>query len=90
MAENENTSELPAVVDTPVAEPAAPPKKRLPPGQRPYKRLDLPSPEQIMQEDMMNNCGVRTVLSGAMGSVLGVVFGIFMGTMDSSVSMANF
>ena len=33
----------------------------------------------------MNNCAVRTVLSGGMGMVLGVVFGIFMGTMDGAV-----
>jgi hypothetical protein len=33
----------------------------------------------------MNNCAVRTALSGVMGSGLGVLFGVFMGTMDSSV-----
>lgn len=60
-------------------------KEKLPPGWRKYNKVELPTPEQIAQEDFMNNCAVRTVLSGAMGSVLGVVFGIFMGTMDSSV-----
>ncbi len=59
-------------------------KKKIP---KSYKRLDLPSPEQIVQEDFMNNCALRTVLSGAMGSVLGVAFGLFMGTMDSAVSV---
>lgn len=61
-------------------------QKLLPPGLRTYKRVELPTAEQIMQEDFMNNCAVRTVLSGVMGSALGVVFGVFMGTMDSSVS----
>lgn len=31
----------------------------------------------------MNNCVVRTVLSAVMGSGMGVMFGIFMGTMDT-------
>jgi len=47
-----------------------------------YAQLQMPSPEQMAQEETMNNCGVRTVLSGVMGAGLGVVFGIFMGTMD--------
>lgn len=69
-------------------EPPAVKAKPLPPGMRTYKRVELPSPEAIMQEDFMNNCAVRTVLSGAMGSVLGVMFGLFMGTMDGAVSRA--
>jgi hypothetical protein len=35
------------------------------------------------QEDFMNNCVVRTVLSAVLGSGMGVMFGIFMGTMDT-------
>lgn len=31
----------------------------------------------------MNNCGVRTVLSTVLGAGMGVMFGIFMGTMDT-------
>jgi import inner membrane translocase subunit TIM22 len=70
-----------------VASDAAPKtaEKPLPPGKRKYKRVDLPTAEAIAQEDVMNNCAVRTILSGAMGSVLGVAFGVFMGTMDTSV-----
>lgn len=33
----------------------------------------------------MNNCATRTALSGVMGLGLGVLFGIFMGTMDGAV-----
>ena len=66
-------------------EPTFRPEKPKKPGQKTYRRLEVPTAEMMAQEDMMNNCAVRTVLSGAMGSVLGVVFGIFMGTMDSSV-----
>ena len=36
----------------------------------------------------MNNCAVRTVLSGVLGAGLGVAFGIFMGTMDTAVRLA--
>ena len=65
--------------------PPPPPRPSWPPPRRPkktYPQLQLPSPEQMAQEEAMNNCGVRTVLSGVMGAGLGVVFGIFMGTMD--------
>jgi import inner membrane translocase subunit TIM22 len=51
-----------------------------------YSRLQPITPEQIAQEDLMNNCAVKTIVSGVMGSVLGVAFGVFMGAMDSAVS----
>lgn len=35
------------------------------------------------QGDFMNNCVVRTVLSAVLGSGMGVMFGVFMGTMDT-------
>lgn len=60
--------------------PAAQPQRKT------YKRVSIPTQEEQIQEDSMNNCAVRTVLSGGMGMVLGVVFGIFMGTMDGAVS----
>jgi len=37
----------------------------------------------------MNNCGVRTVLSTVLGAGMGVMFGIFMGTMDTVRSAAG-
>ncbi len=58
-----------------------PPKKE----RKAYQQIQLPSPEQMMQEDFMNNCATRTVLSGVMGMGLGVLFGIVMGSMDSAV-----
>ena len=51
-----------------------------------YERVEMPSPEQMASQELMNNCAVRTVVSGVMGSMLGVVFGIVMGTMDGAVS----
>lgn len=60
-------------------------KKRQKPGSPGlYRRIDMPTPEIMAQEDFMNHCAVRTIMSGVMGSGLGVVFGIFMGTMDTS------
>jgi import inner membrane translocase subunit TIM22 len=38
----------------------------------------------MAQDDLMNNCAVRTGLSCVMGAGLGVVFGVFMGTMDAA------
>ena len=64
-------------------------RKRLPPGLRTYRRIELPTPEMMQQEEFMNNCATRTVLSAVMVSALGVVFGIFMGTMESSVSSVS-
>ncbi len=34
----------------------------------------------------MNNCAVRTGLSGVMGMGLGAAFGVAMGTFDTAVS----
>ena len=50
-----------------------------------YTRLEPTTAEQLAQEDLMNNCAVKTVVSGVMGSVLGMAFGVFMGAMDSAV-----
>ena len=56
------------------------------PGKKKYRQIVMPSPEQMMQDEFMNNCATRTVVSAAMGSVMGVFFGILMGTMDGAVS----
>uniref|UniRef100_A0A453IA65 Uncharacterized protein n=1 Tax=Aegilops tauschii subsp. strangulata TaxID=200361 RepID=A0A453IA65_AEGTS len=38
-------------------------------GQRaPVEPLRLPTPEEIKGQEMMNNCAVRSVLSGVMGN----------------------
>jgi import inner membrane translocase subunit TIM22 len=67
--------------EIPAAEPPVKPAK----AKKEYRVIQLPSPEQMVQEDFMNNCAVRSIFSGVMGAGLGVVFGIFMGTMDTSV-----
>lgn len=38
----------------------------------------------------MNNCLVKTIISGVMGSGLGLVFGVFMGAMDSAVRQCKY
>jgi import inner membrane translocase subunit TIM22 len=45
--------------------------------------------EQIASEDFMNNCGVRTVLSTVLGAGMGVMFGVFMGTMDTGAAVGG-
>lgn len=82
-----STSEVPEGRSDPVtSSDAIIDNKNLPPGLRKYRRVDLPSPEQLAQEEFMNNCAVRTVMATVMGSVMGVAFGVFMGTMDHAVS----
>ena len=68
----------------PPASPQQQQNKQQPGKKKAYKRIELPTPEQMASEEFMNNCAVRTALSGAMGSVLGVAFGVFMGTMDGA------
>lgn len=75
--------------DPPVQLPEASPEKSAVKGKpkKEYRQIQMPSAEQIVQEDMMNNCGIRTVMSGVMGMGLGVLFGVVMGTMDAGVSL---
>lgn len=46
-----------------------------------YERVKLPTPEEVYQQDAMDNCAIKTamscVLGGALGGVMGVVFGAF-------------
>ena len=51
-----------------------------PPGR--CSRVELPSQEQMMMEDMVNNCMVKMVLSCVMGGVLGGAMGIFFGAFE--------
>lgn len=50
-----------------------------------YQPLQMPSFETMMQEDMMNNCGVKSVIAGVMGGLLGVAFGVFTASLDTQV-----
>lgn len=59
-------------------------KRRKPGSPNMYNRIEMPTAEMMASEDFMNNCAVRTIMSTVMGAGLGVVFGIFMGTMDTS------
>lgn len=68
--------------------PEASTSETVPPARKPlskqfnYQRLELPTPEQMQQQDGMNNCVVRALMAGAGGLVLGAGFGIVMGAMD--------
>ena len=82
MAEMADRETDAAPMAEPVPDVASAPKK---PGKKQYQRIDPPSMETMMQEEFMNNCATRTVLSGVMGLGLGVLFGVFMGSMDGAV-----
>ena len=84
-------SPSPAPADSAGADATAPP----PPTPRPppdplaerslkqYSVVQLPTPEQIAQEDFMNNCGVRGVISVVMGGAMGAVMGIMFAGMEA-------
>ncbi|KIY96372.1 import inner membrane translocase subunit Tim22 [Monoraphidium neglectum] len=48
-----------------------------------FQRLSFPTFEQMMAEDAMNNCGVRSIIAGAGGALLGVAFGVFTASLDT-------
>jgi hypothetical protein len=50
-----------------------------------FQPMQMPNYETIMQEDMMNNCGVKSVIAGVMGGLLGVAFGVFTASLDTQV-----
>lgn len=79
--------EMPSEASEPPDQPqsdAKPPEGKERKKRKTYQQVQMPSPEQIMQEDFMNHCVVRTILSGVMGMGLGAVFGIAMGTFDTA------
>jgi len=48
-----------------------------------YKPIQIPTAEEQMQGDVMNNCAVKTMLSGVMGGFLGIAMGIFFGAFEA-------
>lgn len=47
--------------------------------------LRLPTPEEIVAQDVWNNCAVRSVASGVMGGGLGLLMGLFLGALDNPI-----
>ena len=56
-----------------------------PPKPKTYKKVEMPTPEQIVMDDLMNNCLVKSVLATVMGGVLGAAMGIFFGAFEGPV-----
>lgn len=83
--ESQTSSAVPSADGPPAQEPAQQPASTQKPKKQ-YRQVQMPTAEQMVQEDMMNNCAVRTVMSGVLGSGLGLVFGVVMGSMDAGVS----
>lgn len=44
----------------------------------------MPTGEEIIAQDMFNNCFVKSAISGAMGGVAGVAFGLFSASMENA------
>jgi len=56
--------------------PPPPPPSPAPPTGRPrktYKAVSIPTPEQLLQEDLMNNCFTRSVVAAVMGAPAGLL-----------------
>ena len=47
-----------------------------------YQPVQLPSPEQLVQEEVMNHPVTRTLVAGVLGAGLGATFGGFMGVFE--------
>lgn len=80
--DGETVSAPPAGEQPSTSAPAAPAGKK-------YPQLQMPSYEQMMQQDMMDNCAVKSIISGVMGGALGVAFGIFTASLDASGGVSN-
>ena len=52
---------------------------------RRYKKVELPTQEQMMMDDVMNNCVVKSVLATVMGGFLGAAMGIFFGAFEPTM-----
>ena len=52
---------------------------------RRYSKVELPSQEQMMMDDAMNNCAVKSVLATVMGGFLGAAMGIFFGAFEPTM-----
>ncbi|PNW88246.1 hypothetical protein CHLRE_01g021050v5 [Chlamydomonas reinhardtii] len=63
--------------------PPAPP----PPVEKKKKKFDpieMPTPEVLAAQEFMNNCFVKSAMSGAMGGVAGLAFGLFMSSFENA------
>ncbi|PIM98450.1 Mitochondrial import inner membrane translocase, subunit TIM22 [Handroanthus impetiginosus] len=51
----------------------------------PIEPIHLPTIEEILGQDIWNNCAVRSVVSGVMGGGLGLFMGLFLGALDNPI-----
>jgi|LauGreStaDraftv2_3_1035109.scaffolds.fasta_scaffold37384_2 import inner membrane translocase subunit TIM22 len=54
-----------------------------------FSPIALPTAEQMMMEDVMGNCFVKTGLSGIMGGLAGVAFGLFSASMENAHGVSS-
>ena len=62
-------------------------EKKKPEARKPrtYQKVEMPTPEQMMMDDAMNNCVVKSVLATVMGGFLGAAMGIFFGAFEPTM-----
>lgn len=75
----DNTTPVAVTDDPSTAEAdASQPKKKK------YQQLSLPTFDEMMMQDMMNNCFIKSVMSGVMGGGMGIAFGLFTSSMENA------
>ncbi|GLC44775.1 hypothetical protein PLESTB_001216000 [Pleodorina starrii] len=63
----------------PAAPAAAPPKKK-----KEWSPIAMPTHEQLAAQEFMDNCFVKSAMSGAMGGLAGFAFGLFTASMENA------
>lgn len=51
--------------------------------------IRLPTVEEIRGQDIWNNCAVRSIVSGVMGGGLGLLMGLFIGSLDNPIMQSE-
>ncbi|KAG2447250.1 hypothetical protein HYH02_007990 [Chlamydomonas schloesseri] len=64
---------------SPPAQPPPAEKKK-----KKFEPIEMPTPEVLAAQEFMNNCFVKSAMSGAMGGVAGLAFGLFMSSFENA------
>lgn len=54
-----------------------------------FKTVTLPTADQILYQDVMDNCFVKSGVSGVMGGLFGAAFGLFSASLDNAGAVST-
>jgi import inner membrane translocase subunit TIM22 len=49
-----------------------------------FQQIAMPTQQELAAQEFMNNCLVKSALSGAMGGLAGLAFGLFTASMENA------